>query len=56
MGSFFFLQWVNLVSIIFQSVSQVLATNGLELIHSCSVHKVNKEYEVDIKTVRKNSL
>lgn len=30
-------------------MSQLLAPDSLELVYSCSVHKINKEYEIGIR-------
>lgn len=49
LGNFFFLQWVSLISTVFQRVSPLLSPDSLELVYSCSVHKVNKEDETGIR-------
>lgn len=56
MGNFFFLQCVNLLSVVFQRVSQLLAPESLELVPLCSIQKVNKEYGVGIKNITKDCL
>lgn len=40
---------MSLISAVFQRVSQLLAPDSLELGYSCSVHKINKEYEIGLR-------
>lgn len=56
MGNVFFLRWANLVTVVFQRVSQFLAPNNVELVHLCSAQKVNKQYDFGINIIIKDCL